>query len=308
MKQLILSISPHIRSKQDTRSIMGNVCIALCPALIAAIAIFGWNSLLLVAVSVAACVGFEYLWCRLRKQKSTIGDLSAVVTGMLLGLSVPVHMPIWQLIVGDAIAILLVKELFGGLGCNFVNPALVGRVCLMFSFPSTMTEYACEVATVDALTSATPLAVLDQLSGADFMTLFLGQHGGVIGETCVLALLIGGIYLVVRGIIKPIIPLCFMGSTLLFSWIFGSAAPFMSPFAGGLMMTSIFMATDYVTTPITNWGKVIFGVGCGFFTAAIRCFANAAEGVTFAILLMNLLVPYINGWTRKKAFGGIYQK
>lgn len=198
--------------------------------------------------------------------------------------------------------------LFGGLGCNFVNPALVGRVCMMFSFPQSMTEYANYVSKVDALTSATPLAAMDKLSGADFMTLFLGQHGGVIGETCVLALLLGGLFLVIRGIIKPIIPLCFMGSTVLFTWLFGGTAPLLSLFAGGLFMTSIFMATDYVTSPITDWGKVIFGVGCGFFTAAIRVFANAAEGVTFAILLMNLLVPYINGWTRKKAFGGNYTK
>lgn len=308
MKQLILSISPHIRCKKDTGSIMRSVCIALCPALIAAIAIFGWRSLLLTGVSVLNCVLLEYLWCRLMKKKPTIGDFSAVITGMLLALSVPVGMPIWQLLVGDFIAIVIVKMLFGGLGCNFVNPALVGRVCMMFSFPQSMTEYANYVSKVDALTSATPLATMDKLSGADFMTLFLGQHGGVIGETCVLALLLGGLFLVIRGIIKPIIPLCFMGSTVLFTWLFGGTAPLLSLFAGGLFMTSIFMATDYVTSPITDWGKVIFGVGCGFFTAAIRVFANAAEGVTFAILLMNLLVPYINGWTRKKAFGGNYTK
>ena len=308
MNKLILSISPHVRCRDNTRSIMGDVIIALLPALIAAAFIFGYRALLLTAVSVLACVLFEYLWCLIRKQKPSIGDLSAVVTGILIAFNVPASLPIWELLVGDFIAIIIVKMLFGGLGCNFVNPALVGRVCLMLSFPSDMTAYGSAVAKVDALTAATPLAAMDKLSFSNLPTLLLGQHGGVLGETCAVALLLGGIYLVIRRVIKPIIPLCFMGSAVLFSWLFGASNPVLGLFAGGLLLGSIFMATDYVTSPITNRGKVIFGVGCGFLTAAIRVFANAAEGVSFAILLMNLLVPYINDLTRPKAFGGVKVK
>ena len=308
MNNLIVSVSPHYHSKNSTTRIMLDVIIALIPALIASCLIFGMRSLLVVAVSVAACVAFEYGWCKLMKKDVTTGDLSAVVTGILLAYNVPATMPVWQILVGAFIAIIIVKMLFGGIGCNFVNPALVGRVAMTLSFTASMTNYNSHVATVDVLSSATPLAVMDQLHMSDFMTLFLGQHGGVLGETCALALIIGGVYMCVRGVIKPTIPVCFIGSTLLFTWLFGGNLPVLAVFSGGLMLGAIFMATDYVTSPMTCKGRVIFGIGCGFLAAAIRVFANSTEGVSFAILLMNLLVPYINSMSKTKPVGGVTAK
>lgn len=308
MKNLLISISPHIHTKNDTSRVMLDVIIALIPALVAATVIFGTDALLRCLFSVAVCVLLEYLWNKLMKKEQTVKDLSAAVTGLLLAFNVPAGLPYWELFIGDAIAIIIVKMLFGGLGCNFLNPALVGRVSLMVSFPADMTNYVTSVAKTDLLTGATPLAVADKLGCGDFTTLLFGQHGGVLGETCALALLIGGVYLIIRKVIKPIIPLCFMGSCALFTFLFGGAAPLMSLFMGGMLLGSIFMATDYVTSPITDKGKVIFGLGCGFLAACIRCFASAAEGVSFAILLMNLLVPYINEGTRTKPLGGIEAK
>ena len=314
MSAMTTTVSPHIRSERTTQRIMLDVIIALCPALIAAVILFGFRALLLTCVSVAACVLLEFVWEKLMKKPVTVGDLSAVVTGMLLAFNVPVGMPIWMLLVGDVAAIILVKMLFGGLGCNFMNPALVGRIVIMFSFTTPMTTYAVpKVANaitsgVDAVSTATPLTMMDQLSWADFPKLLLGAHGGVIGEVCAAALILGGVYLVVRKVIKPIIPLCYLGSLLLFSWLFGGTQPVLSLFAGGVMLGAVFMATDYVTSPFTNWGKVIFGVGCGLITAAIRVFGNYAEGVTFAILLMNILVPYINDLTMTKPLGGAVEK
>jgi len=204
--------------------------------------------------------------------------------------------------------------LFGGLGCNFMNPALVGRIVIMFSFTTDMTTYAApKVANaitsgVDAVSTATPLTMMDQIGWADFPRLLLGAHGGVIGEVCAAALIVGGVYLIIRKVIKPIIPLCYLGSLLLFSWLFGGQQPVLSLFAGGVMLGAFFMATDYVTSPFTDKGKIIFGVGCGLITAAIRVFGNYAEGVTFAILLMNILVPYINDLTMTKPLGGAVEK
>ena len=304
MTPMRMSVSPHIKGNRDTQAIMLDVIIALMPALIAACIIFGLRSLLVTAVSAANCVFLEWAWNKLRKQTQTISDLSAVVTGIILAFNVPASMPIWMVLVGDFIAIIIVKMLFGGIGCNFVNPALVGRLSMMLSFTESMTAYS---GGVDAISSATPLAVMDSLSMANFGQLFLGTHGGVLGETCALALIIGGVYLVVRGVIKPTTPLCFMGSVMIFTWLFSGfngTEAILSVFAGGVMLGSIFMATDYVTSPLTAWGRVIFGAGCGFITVAIRKFANSAEGVSFAILLMNLLVPYINGWTKTKPVGG----
>ena len=237
-----------------------------------------------------------------------------MLTGVLIAFNVPVGMPLWQLMIGDFIAIIIVKMLFGGLGCNFMNPALVGRIVIMFSFTTDMTTYAVPkvanaiVSGADAVSTATPLTMMDQISWSDFPRLLLGAHGGVLGEVCAAALILGGIYLLVRKVIKPIIPLCYLGSLLLFSWLFGGTQPVLSLFAGGVMLGAIFMATDYVTTPFTNIGKVVFGVGCGLITAAIRVFGNYAEGVTFAILLMNILVPYINDLTMTKPLGGAVEK
>ena len=314
MSNMKVSISPHLKGKRDTQNIMLDVIIALLPALVAAVVIFGFRALLLTVISAAVCVLCEFLWEKLMHKEVTVGDLSAVVTGILIAYNVPVGMPIWELIVGDVIAIICVKMLFGGIGCNFMNPALVGRIVLMFSFTTDMTTYAVPrvagalVDGADALTTATPLAMMDRLGWADFGKLLLGVHGGVIGEVCAAALLLGGVYLVLRRVIKPIIPLCALGSLLLFSWIFGGQQPVLSLFAGGVLLGCIFMATDYVTSPITNRGKLIFGLGVGFITAAIRVFGNYAEGMTFAILLMNILVPYINDLTMTKPLGGAVEK
>ena len=259
-------------------------------------------------MSAAACVLCEYLWEKGHKMPITIGDLSAVVTGILLAYNVPVSMPVWQLIVGDAAAILVAKMLFGGIGCNFMNPALVGRIVLMFSFTSEMTAYVFPKTSIDALSSATPLTVLDKLDMSALPQLLYGVHGGVIGETCMIALLLGGVYLVARKVISPAIPLSYLGATLLFTWLFGGAQPILAIFSGGVMLGAIFMATDYVTSPFTTKGKLIFGLGCGFITAVIRVFGNYNEGVTFAILLMNLVVPYINDLTMTKPLGGVTEK
>ena len=306
---LIVSVSPHYhKAGSTTQRVMLDVIIAMIPALIASCVIFGFRSLLLVAVSAANCVLLEWVWNKLMKKTDTVSDLSAVVTGMLLAFNVPATMPIWQLIVGDFIAIIIVKMLFGGLGCNFVNPALVGRVAMMLSFTSSMTSYGTAAAKVDVLSSATPLAVIKELDFSHFMTLFLGQHGGVLGETCALALLLGGVYLCVRRVIKPTIPCIYMGTVLVFTFLFSGfngTQAVLSLFSGGLMLGAIFMATDYVTSPLTFKGQLIYAVGCGFLTTMIRLFANSAEGVSFAILLMNLLVPYINDGTKTKPLGGV---
>jgi electron transport complex protein RnfD len=307
--ELIVSVSPHYHKKgATTQRIMLDVLIALAPALIAGCVIFGMRSLLLTVVSAANCVLLESIWNRLMKKDDTVSDLSAVVTGVLIAFNVPAGMPVWQLLVGDFIAIIIVKMLFGGLGCNFVNPALVGRVTMMLSFTSGMTAYNTGVAKIDALSSATPLSAMSSLHLSDIGTLLLGQHGGMLGETCAIALIIGGVYLVVKDVIKPTIPLCFAGSVFVFTLLFTGfnfETAVLSVFSGGLMLGAIFMATDYVTSPMTGKGRVIFAVGCGFLTTCIRLFASSAEGVSFAILLMNLLVPYINDGTRTKPLGGV---
>lgn len=308
MNRLTVSVSPHIRSGNTTQKIMLDVIIALMPALIVSVFLYGFRSLLLTVISVITCVLGELIFEKLLHREVTIMDLSAVVTGILVAFNVPVGMPIWMLVVGAISAIILGKMIFGGLGCNFMNPALVGRIVMMFSFTTAMTTYNMPAGTVDALSSATPLAVMGNLDWSYFKDLVLGIHGGVIGETCCVALLAGGIYLIIRKVIKPIIPLCYIGSLMLFTWIFGGPQPILSVFAGGVFLGAFFMATDYVTSPITNWGKVIFGCFIGFITAVIRVFGNYAEGVTFAIILGNILVPYINDLTRKKPVGAIVQK
>ena len=303
---LIVSVSPHYhKAGATTQRVMLDVIIALCPALIASCLIFGFRAFLLVAVSAANCVFLEWLWNKLMKKPNTIADLSAVVTGILLAFNVPASMPIWQVFVGDFIAIVIVKMLFGGIGCNFINPALVGRVAMMLSFTGGMTAYS---GGVDTISSATPLATMADLRMSDFMTLFLGRHGGVLGETCALALLIGLVYLLVRGVIKITIPAAFVGSVFVFTLLFtgfNATQAILSLFSGGLLLGAIFMATDYVTSPLTAKGQLIFGIGCGFLTTMIRLFANSAEGVSFAILLMNLVVPYINNGTKTKPLGGV---
>ena len=302
MSKMNLSVSPHIRSSRTTQNIMLDVIIALVPALIASVVLYGFRALLLTVISSGACVFFEYAYEKLLKRDITVSDLSAVVTGMLVAFNVPVSMPLWMLIVGDLAAIVLAKQLFGGMGCNFMNPALVGRIVMVFSFTTAITPDTGSTGLVDAATTATPLA---DPAGTGFVKLVLGLHGGVIGESCAAALILGGIYLCVRKVIKPIIPLVYVGTTLLFTWLFGGAAPLESIFAGGLMLGAIYMATDYVTSPITDKGKVIFGVFLGLITSVIRVFGNYAEGVTFAIILGNILVPYINDLSETKPLGAI---
>lgn len=298
-----LSVSPvpHIHAPVTTEKIMGNVILALIPALVASTVIFGPRSLLVVAVTVAACVLCEFLWCRLRKQPQTISDLSAVVTGLLLAFNLPPAVPLYLPVIGAIAAIIITKELFGGIGCNFANPAIVGRITLAVSFPALMTSYSFPKNACDALTGATPLAVKAQ--SLPISVLLLGNHGGVIGETCAVALLLGLIWLLATQVIEITIPAVYVGSVALLSWIAGQN-PIQAVLSGGLLLGAIFMATDYTTSPFTRKGKVIFALGLGLITFLIRQFGNMNEGVSYAILLMNLTVPYINRATRKTPLGG----
>ena len=297
--KLIVSASPHVRSDETTQSLMANVIVALCPCVVASAIIFGMRALLVTAVSVVACVVFEWLYCKLLKKPNPISDLSAVVTGIILAMNVPVGMPIGQLIIGDLVAIVIVKQLFGGIGKNFANPALVGRIVLFLSFSKTMTAWVFP----DAVSSATPLAQLAAGQKPELLTLLLGNHGGCIGETCALALLLGGAYLLVRGVITWQTPVCFVGTVFVLSLVLGQDA-LRQVLSGGLLLGAFFMATDYVTAPQTYWGRALFGIGAGLLTCLIRFYGSYAEGVSFAILFMNILTPYLSRWTQSKPLGG----
>ena len=305
MSKLQLSVSPHIHSGRSTRRIMLDVILALLPTTVAGIWLFGWRALLLVAVCVACCVLSEAAFSLIVKKPQTVGDLSAVVTGLLLGLNLPANLPVWQAVVGSVFAIVVVKCLFGGLGCNFVNPAITARVFMVIAFGA-MAKQAFPVS-VDAVSGATPLIQIAEGNTPSLMDLFLGRTGGAIGEVCALAILLGGVYLLIRRVITWQIPVAVIGSAYLFTFLmggfdaFGSLASILS---GGLLLGAFFMATDYVTSPTSPWGKIIFGVGIGFLTVLIRLFGNYPEGLSFAILLMNILTPYIDSWTRRKLFGG----
>ena len=297
--KLIVSASPHVRSEETTQSLMANVIVALCPCVVASAIIFGMRALLVTAVSVVACVAFEWLYCKLLKKTNPISDLSAVVTGIILAMNVPVGMPIGQLIIGDLVAIVIVKQLFGGIGKNFANPALVGRIVLFLSFSKTMTAWVFP----DAVSSATPLAQLAAGQKPELLTLLLGNHGGCIGETCALALLLGGAYLLVRGVITWQTPVCFVGTVFVLSLVLEQDA-LRQMLSGGLLLGAFFMATDYVTAPQTYWGRALFGIGAGLLTCLIRFYGSYAEGVSFAILFMNILTPYLSRWTQSKPLGG----
>ena len=305
MSKLQLSVSPHIHSGRSTRRIMLDVILALLPTTVAGSLLFGWRALLLVAVCVACCVLSEAAFSLIVKKPQTVGDLSAVVTGLLLGLNLPANLPVWQAVVGSVFAIVVVKCLFGGLGCNFVNPAITARVFMVIAFGA-MAKQAFPTS-VDAVSGATPLIQIAEGNTPSLMDLFLGRTGGAIGEVCALAILLGGAYLLIRRVITWQIPVAVIGSAYLFTFLmggfdaFGSLASILS---GGLLLGAFFMATDYVTSPTTPWGKIIFGVGIGFLTVLIRLFGNYPEGLSFAILLMNILTPYIDSWTRRKLFGG----
>ena len=295
---LTVSSSPHIRKDISTKGIMLDVIIALLPATVFGIIMFGLNAALLVAVCIISAVLSEFLWCLITKKPHTIGDLSAVVTGLLLALNLPPSLPAWMGIIGSGVAIIVVKEMFGGLGCNFANPAITARITLMVSFPAAMTRFTAPF--TNAVTSATPLAA--QAGEITLKELVLGTHGGCIGETSAVMLLLGFAYLLLRRVISPIIPLCFIGTVGVFTLALGSD-PLTAIFSGGLLLGAIFMATDYVTSPSTKWGKVIFGIGCGIITVVIRRFASLPEGVSYSILLMNILVPHINKIVKVKPFG-----
>lgn len=290
--------SPHIHSGKSTAGIMRDVLISLLPATVAGTVIFGWRSLLVIAVCVACSVGFEALFNWIVKKDQTVGDLSAAVTGLLLALNLSANVPLWQCAVGSLFAIVVVKCLFGGIGQNLVNPAITARVFMLVAFASIATPSF----PVDAVASATPLQAETMPSLLD---LFLGNHGGAIGETCTAALLLGGIYLLVRRVISWHIPVVFMGTVFLFSLFmegFDAVAALSMTMAGGVAIGAIFMATDYTTSPYTPWGKVLFALGAGLFTCLIRYFGVYPEGVSFAILFMNILTPYISRWTARKVF------
>ena len=301
MNKLIVSPSPHNENYLKTNIIMLNVIIALLPALAVGCYVFGLRALLLTAVCVASCVVFEFCIRKLMKRDNTVGDLSAVVTGVILAMNLPVTLPIWMAVIGSFVAIVIVKQLFGGIGQNFANPAITARIVLMLSFPTAMTNWAVPFfykGGADAVTGPTPLVSGD----ASYMDLFLGKVGGCLGETCALALLIGGLYLAVRRIISLAAPVGFIGALALLSLIFGDD-PLYAILSGGVFLGAFFMATDYATTPITTKGKLVFGLGCGIITFVIRHFGSYPEGVSFSILLMNVLTPYIEQLTRTKIFG-----
>ncbi|MCF0135519.1 MAG: RnfABCDGE type electron transport complex subunit D [Lachnospiraceae bacterium] len=304
MATLQISTSPHIHTPRTTRKIMLDVLIALAPAAIAGTIIFGLRSLLVIAACVISTVGSEYVFNLIMKRKQTIGDLSAAVTGLLLALNLPANVPVWQAVVGGIFAIIVVKCLFGGIGKNLVNPAITARVFMLVSFAS------CSVSAfpvADAVSTATPLVAAGAGNMPSILTLFLGTHGGAIGETCVLALLLGGIYLIVRGVITWHLPVVYVAAVFLFTFLlngFDAANALSMVLSGGLMLGAIFMATDYVTSPSTAAGKAIFGVGAAVITVMIRFWGTYPEGTSFAILMMNILTPYIDSWTSHKLFGG----
>ena len=312
-KKLNVNSSPHLHCGETTTGIMLDVIIALLPALVMSAVLFGPRTLLIAALSVAACVGFEYGFRRLIGRDNTISDLSAVVTGLLLAFNLPATIPLWMVVIGDFVAIVIVKQFFGGIGQNFVNPALVGRIVLMISFPAEMTskEWIMPLAfkSADAATSATPLTFLSsgEQMPFSFRDMFFGLRPGSLGEVCIAALLLGGIYLCVKRVISPVIPLVFMGTTAFITGLCGQNVLY-NLMSGGLVLGSVFMATDYTTCPINTKGKIIYAVGCGLLTALIRLFGNMPEGVSMAILLMNILVPHIERLTAPKPFGFVKPK
>lgn len=301
--KLHLTSSPHIHSGNSTSKVMLDVIISLLPATVAGIILFGFSAFLVIAVTVAAAVGAEFLFNLITKKEQTIGDLSAVVTGLLLALNIPANIPLWQAAVGSVFAIIVVKCLFGGIGCNVVNPAITSRVFMLVAFGS-MAKAAFPL---DAVSSATPLVDLAAGKIPEISDLLWGNIGGAIGETCAVALLIGGIYLLVRKVITWHVPVSFIGSVFVLSLLienFDFTAALGWILSGGLFIGAFFMATDYVTSPSTPWGKVIFGAIAGIITVIIRFYGNYPEGVSFGILLANILNPYIESWTPRKLFGG----
>ena len=320
--KLIATSNPHIRGSETTRSIMLDVIIAMLPALAFAIFNFGLRALTLTAVSVVGCIFWEWLYRKLMKKPQSIGDLSCVVTGMLLAFVCPVHMPYWMIIIGDFFAIVVVKQLFGGIGKNFLNPALAGRAVLLASYAGTMTSWVDPAAgkaaiigsNADVVTTATPLAIMKTGDFAELMAtygvdkMFIGQIPGSLGEVSALALLIGGAYLIWRKVINWQTPVAYIATVAVLTFLFpkqGTGLEWMlySVFGGGLFLGAFFMATDYATSPVTKKGQLIFGIGCGLFTVLIRYFGSYNEGVCYSIMVMNLLVALIDKYTKPTRFG-----
>ena len=325
--KLIASSSPHIRSNEDTRSIMLDVIIALMPALVMGVYVFGWRALTSTLVSVASCVVWEWIYRKLLKKSCSVGDLSAVVTGILLAFVCPVQTPYWMLVIGAFFSIVLVKQLYGGIGCNFLNPALAGRAILLASYAGAMTNYvkvgekaALIGSNADIVTAATPMAIMKEGTEEAFTTLmsnysigdmFLGKVGGSLGEVSALCLLVGGVYLLIRKVISWQIPVAYIGTVAILTLI---AAPagidnvqymLYNVFGGGLMLGAIFMATDYATSPVTKPGQLIFGLGCGLLTCFIRRFGSYPEGVCYSILIMNCTTWLLDKYIRPTIYGAV---
>ena len=326
-KFLTMTASPHIKSEIKTRHLMGDVIIALIPALIWSIYVFGLRALTLTVISVISCVIFEYLYRKIMRKKNTVSDLSAVITGILLAFSLPVSVPLWMPVVGAFFAIVIVKQLYGGIGKNIVNPALAARVFLFVAYPSELTLFTKEGAYLSPLAinvtkaasdplviaGATPLSELKSgvIETSDVTAAFLGNIPGTIGEVSATILILTGIYLMLRKVITWHIPVTFIATVAVLTFAFPMAdisrVDFMllELFSGGLIIGAFFMATDYVTSPVTSLGRIIYGIGCGLITVFIRYFGGYPEGVSFAILIMNLLVWYLDKATKPRAFGGV---
>ena len=311
MEKLIVSSSPHIQSKTTTQGIMRDVLIALCPAVVASVVLFGWRALVIILTCVATAVLSELLFNLICKKEQTISDLSAAVTGLILALTLPADVEIWHCVVGSIFAIVVVKCLFGGLGCNFANPAATARVFLLIAFSASVGGATSTiVGNTDLVATATPLESIK--AGADaalpsFIDMLLGNRAGAIGETCALALIIGGIYLIARKVIKWHTPLIYIATVFVLSLIIKQdlTVALYQVLGGGLIISAFFMITDYVTTPINNIGKIVFAVGCGIITVLIRFWGSYPEGVSFAILIMNILSPYIEKMCTRKPLGKV---
>lgn len=308
-EKLIVATSPHFHGKDSTRTIMRDVIIALSPATVAAIVFFGIKALIMICVCVGTAVLSEFLFNIITKKAQTVGDLSAIVTGLLLALSLSTKATIWQCAVGSVVAIVVVKCVFGGIGCNFANPAVTARVFLLIAFGSIAGGTATSFATPELVSAATPLYVLKEGEGAlpSLLDMLIGNRGGAIGETCAIALIIGFIYLLIRRVISFETPVIYVAGVFLLTLAMKQDinVALYHTLGGGLLIGAIFMATDYVTTPINRVGKIIFALGCAVITVLIRIFGSYPEGVSFAILIMNILTPYLEKIGVPKPIGGV---
>lgn len=307
MEKLMVSSSPHFNGGRTTQNIMLDVIIALCPAMIASVILFGLRAAVVILTCVASCILSEYLSRRVMKRPQTVGDLSCVVTGILLALNLPVTINPLIAVFGSVAAIVVVKQMFGGIGQNFVNPALTARIILLNSFPSRMTHWVQPfdyAATADAVTTATPLGILKEGGGElpSYLDLFLGNTGGCLGETCALAILLGGVYLIARRVISSVIPVTYLATVAALSMMMGRD-PLFDLLSGGLLLGAFFMATDYTTSPLYFWGRIVFAFGCGLVTMLIREFGSLPEGVSYSIILMNILTPLIERAIKPHPFG-----